>query len=69
MFEARFNRTYREEFLILYLLCNLNEAREATHAWLVDYNERRPHDALGDLTPEEYRQHNAGNAALELSAK
>ncbi len=65
----RFNRTYREEFLSLYLFRNLNEVREGTHAWRIEYNERRPHDALGDLTPEEYRQINAGNSTLELSTK
>lgn len=63
----RFNRTYREEFLSLYLFRNLHEVREGTHAWRIDYNERRPHDALGDLTPEEYRQNNAGNSTLKLS--
>lgn len=63
----RFNRTYREEFLSLYLFRNLQEVREGTHAWRIDYNERRPHDALGDLTPEEYLQNNAGNSTLKLS--
>ena len=33
----------------------LNEVRERTEAWLTDYNEQLPHDALGDLTPVEYR--------------
>ncbi len=63
----RFNRTYREEFLSLYLFRNLNEVREGTHAWRLDYNERRPHDALGDLTPDEYLQNNTGNSTLKLS--
>ena len=63
----RFNRTYREEFLSLYLFRNLNEVREGTHVWKTDYNEHRPHDALGDLTPDEYRQNNAGNSTLKLS--
>jgi len=63
----RFNRTYREEFLSLYLFRNLNEVREGTHWWKLDYNERRPHDALGDLTPAEYLSKNAGNSTLELS--
>ena len=47
----RFNRTYREELLSLYLFRTLHEVREATHWWMLDYNERRPHDALGDRTP------------------
>lgn len=63
----RFNRTYREEFLSLYLFRNLSEVREGTHDWRIGYNERRPHDALGDLTPCEYRQNNAGNSTLKLS--
>jgi len=65
----RFNRTYREEFLSLYLFRNLNEVREGTHRWRIDYNESRPHDALGDKTPTECLPNNAGNSALELSTK
>ncbi|HBG47676.1 MAG TPA: IS3 family transposase, partial [Deltaproteobacteria bacterium] len=61
------NRTYREEFLSLYLFRNHNEVREGTHAWKIDYNEHRPHGALGDLTPDEYRQNNAGDSTLKLS--
>lgn len=65
----RFNRTYREEFLSLYLFSNLDEVREGTYAWRIDYNENRPHDSPGDLTPDEYLQNNAGNSTLELSTK
>ena len=52
----RFNRTYREEVLDLYLFETLEQVREITHRWLIDYNEHRPHDSLGDLTPIEYAQ-------------
>jgi putative transposase len=50
----RFNRTYREEVLDLYLFDTLAEARAITEVWLEDYNAIRPHDALGGLTPYKY---------------
>jgi putative transposase len=50
----RFNRTYREEVLDLYIFSRLSEVREITDRWLRQYNEERPHQALGNLTPAEY---------------
>jgi putative transposase len=50
----RFNRSYREEVLNAYLFNTLDEVREITHWWLVDYNEHRPHDALNRLPPVDY---------------
>lgn len=63
----RFNRTYRNELLDLYLFRNLAEVREATYWWMIEYNEQRPHDSLRDLTPAEYLSKNAGNSILQLS--
>jgi len=62
----RFNRTYRNELLDLYLFRNLAEVREATYWWMIGYNEERPHDSLGDLTPNEYISENARNSTLQL---
>ena len=50
----RFNRTYRDEILNMYVFKTLNEVRELTEKWIVEYNEERPHDSLEDLTPIEY---------------
>ncbi len=47
----RFNRTYRNEVLNLYLFRSLNEVREITSRWIDEYNDLRPHDALGGLPP------------------
>lgn len=61
----RFNRTYRNEVLNLYLFRSLEEVREITSRWLVEYNELRPHDALGGLPPCVYATQNAENSTLE----
>lgn len=50
----RFNRTYREEILNMYVFRTLNEVRELTENWIREYNDERPHDSLNDLTPWEY---------------
>jgi putative transposase len=51
----RFNRTYRTEVLDLYLFNNLAQARRITEEWLTIYNTERPHEALSNMTPLEYK--------------
>lgn len=63
----RFNRTLREEILDQYLFASLDDVREAIHWWMIEYNEERPHDSLGDLTPSDYVANYARNSILELS--
>ena len=53
-FIERFNRTYRDEILNYYVFHRLSEVREITDSWIIEYNEIRPHDSLGKLTPKEY---------------
>jgi putative transposase len=38
-----------------YVFSSLSEVRAKTENWMNEYNEERPHDSLGDLTPREYR--------------
>tara|TARA_R110000868_G_C10813021_1_gene758000 strand:- start:42 stop:836 length:795 start_codon:yes stop_codon:yes gene_type:complete len=52
----RFNRTFRQEVLNAYLFTSLDQVREISWQWLIDYNEERPHDALNGLTPTAYRE-------------
>ncbi len=64
----RFNRTFGEEVLSQYLFVRLDDVREAAWWWMIEYNEQRPHDALGDLTPAEPRQQVAGSSTFGMSA-
>ncbi len=50
----RFNRTYRDKILNMYVIRTLTEVREITKNWIREYNDERPHDSLNDLTPWEY---------------
>ncbi len=49
-----FNGKARDEFLNLHSFLTLDQAREAAAAWLIDFNEVRPHSAIGNLTPAEF---------------
>jgi len=62
-FVERFNRTYREEVLNFYIFSKLSEVQEITDNWLREYNEERPHEALGNLTPEEFLMSNSGETS------
>jgi putative transposase len=64
----RFNRTFRSEVLSAYLFDDLSQVREIAWAWLIDYNEERPHDALGKIPPAVFRERKeAENSTFELS--
>lgn len=51
----RFNRIYRQAVLDAYLFFDLDEVRILTNEWIKEYNERRPHEALGNRTPMEWK--------------
>ncbi len=59
-YAERFNRTYRDEVLNMYVFRALNEVREITRNWIREHNEKRPHDSLRDLTPWEYSAKHLG---------
>ena len=49
-----FNGTFRDECLNAYWFPTLGEARQIIEAWRREYNESRPHRALGERTPHEF---------------
>jgi putative transposase len=53
-FIERFNRTYRTEVLDAYLFTNLEQIQTITDQWLVDYNEYRPYEMLGNIPPAQF---------------
>jgi len=64
-----FNGKFRDECLNEHWFRSLAEAREIIGAWRADYNQRRPHSALGYQTPAEFaaawRARHAGHARKE----
>ena len=58
-----FHDKLRDECLNRELFRSVAEARVIVESWRVEYNERRPHSALGYLTPKEYTNQVAGGCA------
>src|SRR5262249_55960075 len=68
-FIERFNRTHRTEVLTAYVFDSVEQVQKITEAWLVKYNEQRPHDSLGRVPPLTYlpRETTTGESSFKLS--
>jgi putative transposase len=51
----RFFRSLKKECVWQHSFPSFVEARRAVRRWIGWYNERRPHQALGNLSPRQYR--------------
>jgi len=57
-----FNARFRDECLNENWFTSLPDARQKIEEWRRDYNQRRPHSALGYRTPEEFAQATAASS-------
>lgn len=53
-FIESFNGKFRDECLSEHWFISLEDVRKTIETWRIDYNEKRPHSSLGDLTPKEF---------------
>jgi len=53
-FIESFNGTFRDECLNAHWFESLSDAKVQIEAWRRDYNESRPHRALGEIAPAEF---------------
>lgn len=64
-FIEAFNGTVRRECLSSHWFLSLDDLQRTLETWLDDYNNRRPHSSLADVTPAEFRA--GGSSALGRS--
>jgi putative transposase len=57
-FIESFNSRFRQECLNQHWFLSLDDAREKAEIWRKDYNEKRPHSSLGNITPQEFAEKN-----------
>ena len=63
-----FNGRLREECLNSHWFVSMQDAKQVIDAWRADYNESRPHKALGNRTPQEF-VHAASTSARSMGEK
>jgi putative transposase len=67
-----FNGRFRDECLNEHWFSSLSQAREIVSAWRTDYNQSRPHSALGYQAPAQFaaawRSRHTGNAMQEAQS-
>jgi putative transposase len=70
-FVESFNGSYRDECLNVHWFDAIDDAIAKTEAWRLEYNESRPHQALGEQTPAMFaaKQRTLGDALEVVTAE
>lgn len=58
-FIESFNGTFRDECLNVHWFSTMKDAGSKITQWVKEYNESRPHSALGNISPLEYKAQSA----------
>ncbi len=58
----------RDECLNVHQFASLADAQSKIEAWRIDYNPRRPHRSLGQLTPNEFAEQRQATRVAEGAA-
>lgn len=66
-FVESFNGKFRDECLNGHWFTSLEEARNVSEGWRIDYNEQRPHQSLQYKTPVEFARESGLSQTPELS--
>ncbi len=61
-----FNGKFRDECLNTHWFKTLRQARNIVETWRTDYNEVRPHSALGYATPKEFARQSSASFAVQI---
>jgi putative transposase len=61
-----FNGKLRDECLNTHWFTSLRQARNIIESWRADYNQARPHSALGYATPNEFAGRSSAPFAVEI---
>jgi putative transposase len=64
-FIESFNGKFRQECLNQHWFLSLDDAQEVIEGWRDDYNQQRPHSALGDRPPAEFANFQGGMPPLK----
>ena len=64
-FIEAFNARLRDECLNVHQSASIADAQAKIEAWRLDYNQRRPRDSLGHLTPNEFAEKRQAMRILE----